>query len=111
MEKRAGRRAPLDIYLNKFLEGVPYMCRSRDISLEGIYLTRLLEPRFIGRQVGLQFQLPGSEEVVYAEGEIVRDVAAGRSEGEGIRFTLVAERHRRLIDRFVVRGSAPADDR
>ncbi len=103
MDKRGVRRVPLDIYLNKFLDGVPYLARSRDISMEGIYLTRLIEPRFRGRRVGLQFQLPGSEEVVYAEGEIARDVERASTEGIGVRFTLLTERHRKLIERYVSR--------
>ena len=104
MDKRmGGRRAPLDIYLNKFLDGVPYLARSRDISLEGIYLTRLLEPRFRGRRVGLQFQLPGTDEVVYAEGEITRDAERAATEGIGVKFTLLTDRHRKMIEKYVSR--------
>jgi hypothetical protein len=109
MDKRTVRRVPLDIYLNKFLDGVPYLARSKDISLEGIYLTRLIEPRFRGRRVGLQFQLPGTNEVVYAEGEIMRDADKIAAHGLGIRFTLLTERHRKLIERYISthRDSAP----
>ncbi len=58
--------------------------------------------------MGLQFQLPGSEEVIYAEGEVVREwVEAGprRDERSGVRFTLLTERHRRMIDDYVTRGT------
>jgi hypothetical protein len=99
--KRRAGRAPLDVYLNKYLEGVPHMARSRDISPEGLRLARLLEPEFDGRRVGLQFQLPGSDEVIYAEGEVVREWVGGRQEGSGVRFTLLTERHRRMIHSYV----------
>jgi hypothetical protein len=101
-DKRKRTRVPLDIYLNKYMGGVPYMARTADISPDGVGLARLIEPRHHGKRVGLQFQLPGSEEVIYAEGEVVREWANARStEGSGVRFTLLTERHRRMIDAFV----------
>jgi c-di-GMP-binding flagellar brake protein YcgR len=71
-------------------------------------LAHLIEPEMSGRRVGLQFQLPGSEEVIYAEGEVVREWADldHNEEGSGVKFTLLTERHRRLIDQFVARHSA-----
>ena len=105
-EKRRQNRVALDIYLNKYVAGVPYMARSSDISREGLGLAHLIEPESAGRRVGLQFQLPGSEEVIYAEGEIVREWAdeSAQEEGSGVRFTLLTERHRRMIDQFVSRA-------
>ncbi len=103
-EKRKRIRAPLDVYLNKYVAGVPYMARAADISTEGLSLAHLIEPDHERKRVGLQFQLPGSEEVIYAEGEIVREwLGAEEPEGSGVRFTLLTERHRRLIDAYVAR--------
>jgi hypothetical protein len=101
-------RVNLDIYLNKYVAGVPYMARTSDISREGVGLAHLIEPDLAGKRVGLQFQLPGSEEVIYAEGEIVREWADldNREEGSGVRFTLLTERHRRLIEQFCGRSVA-----
>ena len=101
-EKRKHGRVPLDIYLNKYVAGVPYMARTADISREGVALANLIEPDQSGKRVGLQFQLPGSEEVIYAEGEIVREWLSTGAEGSGVKFTLLTERHRRLIDQYVV---------
>jgi hypothetical protein len=103
--KRKKMRAPLDVFLNKYVSGVPYLARTKDISAEGVSLTRLIEPMHGRRRVGLQFQLPGTDEVIYAEGEIVREWANERAERAGIRFTLLTERHRRLIDGYVTRHS------
>lgn len=107
-DKRKQTRVPLDVYLNKYVAGVPYMARSADISSEGLGLATLIEPEAAGRRVGLQFQLPGSEEVIYAEGEVVREWASldERNEGAGVRFTLLTERHRKLIDQYVSRAAA-----
>lgn len=107
-DKRKNTRVSLDIYLNKYMDGVPYLARTADISQEGVSLARLLEPEHDSRRVGLQFQLPGSEEVIYAEGEVVREwveASPRRNERSGVRFTLLTERHRRMIDDFVVRNT------
>jgi PilZ domain len=105
-EKRKQRRVDLDIYLNKYVAGVPYMARASDISREGVGLARLIEPELAGQRVGLQFQLPGCEEVIYAEGEVVREWVDEAVEGSGVRFTLLTERHRRLIEHYVAQGAA-----
>ena len=105
-EKRINRRVPLDVYLNKFIKGVPFMARAKDISPTGIYLTQLLEPLADDARVGVQFQLPGTKDVIFAEGEIVREGRRGRQQGNGVRFTLITDFHRRLIERFVDRRVA-----
>lgn len=106
-DRRNSDRAPLDIYLNKYVGGVPYLTRTSDISPEGVRLARLIEPEHSARRVGLQFQLPGSPEVIYAEGEVVREWAHDApAEGSCLRFTLLTERHRRAIMEFV-RARAP----
>lgn len=103
-DMRKKTRVPLDIYLNKYMGGVPYMTRASDISPDGLSLSRLIEPHHRGKRVGLQFQLPGSEEVIYAEGEVVREWnGIQKQEGSGVRFTLLTERHRRMIDAYVDR--------
>jgi c-di-GMP-binding flagellar brake protein YcgR len=104
-DQRKQQRVPLDIYLNKYVAGVPYMARSADISQDGVRLAHLIEPQAQGHRIGLQFQLPGSDEVIYAEGEVVREWADRRhsEEGSGVKFTLVTERHRRLIEQYITR--------
>jgi hypothetical protein len=110
-DRRKNTRVPLDVYLNKYMRGVPYMAHASDISQEGLSLARLIEPEHDSQRVGLQFQLPGSDEVIYAEGEVVREwVEAGatrpeRTERSGVRFTLLTQRHRQLIDAYVERNA------
>jgi hypothetical protein len=100
-DKRRSVRVELDVYLNKYIQGVPYMVRSKDISPEGIYLTQLIEPESDDQRIGVQFQLPGTREVIYAEGEIVREQDGAKGRGNGIRFTLITDHHRELVERFV----------
>ena len=100
-EKRTSRRARLDVYLNKVVDEEVFMCRAADISPEGIYLSSLIEPHYEGRRVGLEFSLPGQDEVIWASGEIVRDGVRSGAEGSGIRFTAIPGRYRELIESYV----------
>ena len=104
-------RVELDVFLNKFVEGVPYLCRTADISEDGLYLGSLIEPhqpQLTGgidepgtTVVGMQFQLPGTDEVIYAEGEVIRYQERQRTDGYGVRFTHLAPKHRTLIGNYV----------
>jgi hypothetical protein len=100
-ERRAAHRARVDIYLNNYVQGVPYMARAWDIGPGGLSLAHLIEPTHSDQRVGLQFQLPGSTELIYVEGEVVRRWSGKNCERSGVRFTLIAERHRKLILKFV----------
>ena len=112
---RQSPRVQLDIFLNKFVEGVPYLCRATDISEHGISVGSLIEPELAARldgepvQVGLQFQLPGTTPVVYAEAEIVRVQERASTTGFGLHFTHMAERHRLLIRAYVERMGRALD--
>ena len=96
--KRKQDRVALDIYMNKYVAGVPYMTRTSDISREGVGLAHLIEPDMHGRRVGLQFQLPGSEEVIYADGEVVR-VAVARHAADTRRRQIGGQLSRRKSSR------------
>lgn len=103
---RKSPRVPVDVFVNKFIDGTPYLCRTTDISAEGIYVGALIEPDAAAANeepatIGLQFQLPGTEEVIYAEGEIVRAQERKRTRGYGIRFTHLARRHQQIIEQYV----------
>lgn len=101
MNRRTTRRAKVDLLVNRFLDGQPYMCRMTDISPTGARLIPLLEPRDPPRFMGLQFQLPGVETVLTAAGEAVNGAADAR--GTGVRFTNLAPSFAQAIDGFVSR--------
>ncbi|AKU90526.1 PilZ domain-containing protein [Vulgatibacter incomptus] len=109
-EQRKTERAPIDIYLNKIIDEARHLARATDISTDGIWVSKILEPRSATRAVGLEFQLPGSEEVINAAGEVVREDSriGGRAEGTAIRFTHMAHRYRRMIEVYVSRVAGNA---
>ncbi len=109
-EQRKTERAPIDIYLNKIIDEARHLARATDISAEGIWISKILEPETGARSVGLEFQLPGSEEIINAAGEVLREESRqeGRREGTAIRFTHMAHRYRRMIEVYVSRVAGNA---
>ena len=97
--RSGGARASLDLFVNRFLNGYPYLCRAVDISRTGMRIVPLLGPQEAPRFMGLQFQLPGTDEVITASGEavFVSDVKGP----VGVRFTRLPPGSAELIDRFV----------
>ncbi len=98
-DRRAEERRGVDLLVNRFLNGYPYLCRATDISRSGMRVVPLHEPAVPTRFMGLQFQLPGSNEVVTASGEAV--FATGQSGAVGIRFTRLPQESIERIGRFV----------
>lgn len=85
-DRRYHERLQLDLLVNRFVNGDPYMCRMTDISRTGARLVPIIEPDMsrAPRFMGLQFQLPGRSEILTASGETVT-LDGGRT--LGIRFT------------------------
>jgi hypothetical protein len=98
-DRRGERRRKVDLLVNRFLNGYPYLCRAMNISRTGMRVVPLGEPAVATQFMGLQFQLPGSEEVVTASGEAV--FASGSRGPVGIRFTRMPRASAERIGRFV----------
>jgi hypothetical protein len=98
-DRRTNDRKPVDVLINRFLNGYPYMCRATDISRSGMRIVPMLEPTEAPKFMGLQFQLPGIDDVITASGEAV--FVAGERGAVGIRFTKLPSSSAALIDRFL----------
>jgi hypothetical protein len=105
--KRQSNRARLDVFVNKIVDEQLFMCRTADISPDGIYLSSLIEPELDGQRVGVEFALPGQPEVLWAAGEIVRDGLRGAARGSGIRFTALPDAYRQIIEAYVAECEGP----
>ena len=99
MNRRTAARAKVDVLINRFLDGHPYMCRMTDISPTGLRLIPMLEPRRNTKFMGLQFQLPGMDAVLTASAETVE--GADGTTGTGVRFTSLPAETASLIRKFV----------
>ena len=105
--RRDNPRVPVDFYINKLINGVPYLARARDISLGGIYLHKLIEPRVTGEaRISLEFALPGQKDVMWLDAEPVH---FDGNDGVGFEFREVTPRISRLLSDYI--GSQnPAGD-
>ena len=102
-DRREERRTKTDLFVNRFLNGHPYLCRMTNISRSGARLVAINEPKITPPPLymGLQFQLPGRPEIVTASGEAVT-TDAGRA--VGIRFTRMAATAASAIEAFLQRA-------
>ncbi len=93
--RRGHERISSDFYVNKVVDGVPYLARTRDLSSTGVYLHRLIEPRVRpDASVALQFVFPGTEEILWADVDVVR---YDRDSGFGLKFRSLTPRVNRLL--------------
>jgi hypothetical protein len=99
VEQRRDPRKPIDIVLNKYINGEPHLCRAVNVSRGGMLLQRVFEPDRVHHAVLLEFQLPGSERVLRAEGMALMDGPGGRS--CGVRFTRMSREAGQLLEQFL----------
>ncbi len=99
---RQESRVSIDILLNKYIKGRPYLCRASNLSRHGLLVHRVHEPLTRERNVGLQFQLPDDERVITCAGEVVYE--HDWLSANGIRITAIAPEHQALIDAFLERN-------
>ena len=96
---RRNRRIPLDPYIHKVINGVPFMVRTANLSKGGVYVHRLIEPTTpADAHIALEFSLPGSQEVLWAEAEISHGSEDG---GTGLEFCDLTPRVARLVNAFI----------
>jgi PilZ domain len=102
-DRRTFERVGTDVYVNRFLNGHPYMCRMTDLSRTGARLVPLLEPDTTRspRFMGLQFQLPGQTEILTASGEMMSLEGDDDGRTVGVRFTNLPPQSAWAIEAFL----------
>jgi hypothetical protein len=99
-QARQETRVSVDFYVNKMINGVPHLARTKDISRKGLYLHRLLEPQTPPRaRISLEFMVPGTDEIIWTEAVVVHGRNTRR--GVGLRFVDLSPRQAEIIDAFV----------
>ena len=97
-DRRHSRRTKMDLFINRFLDGHPQLCRMTDLSRTGARLVPVMGPRRVPRYMGLQFQLPGTDIVITASGEAI---SADAASAVGVRFTNLPPDAARAIEDFL----------
>jgi hypothetical protein len=98
-DSRSERRMPVDILLNKYIDGEPHTCRAVNISRGGMLLYKIFEPDVDQSEVSLEFQLPGSNRILRIDGVLLAEHKWARA--NGVRFTRMSDDDQQLLDKYL----------
>jgi hypothetical protein len=108
-DRRSDDRLPTEIFLNAYVEDRPQRGFTVNVSETGLYLASLAIrasplPLAPLQPLGLEFNLPGFGETIWAAGEICYDSMDNFFQGRGIRFTAMANLHARILHEYCSRA-------
>lgn len=104
-DRRIGFRIELELFFTQYIRDRPFRLLSSNLSETGLYAHRVsLDPEArllpAGTVVGLELELPGTGDVIWARGEICRE-RSGRSVcGSAVRFAEMPRIHARMVRDF-----------
>ncbi len=90
---------PIDILINKYIDGEPHCCRAVNLSRGGMLLYKIFEPDVPHHDVSLEFQLPGSQRILRVDGVALSEHPWARA--HGVRFVRMSDDDRALLDRYL----------
>lgn len=101
-ERRSDHRVPMDLFLNEYVKERPYRALAMNLSEAGLTLQKLAEPiaRW-ARTIALEFELPGTGEVIWAKGESRFESIGDDFHLTGVRLVAMATKHQRLVRDYV----------
>ena len=107
-DRRLGFRVPLEIFLTQYVRDRPQRALSANLSDTGISLQTVKMPWVSddtpdGTPVGLEFELPGTGEVIWARGEVCRSAAGDPMVHQtGVRFTAMPMLYARMLRDYCI---------
>jgi hypothetical protein len=102
-DRRLGCRVPLEMFLNEYVQDRAHRALTVNISETGIYLNKVIAPiERTNKVVGLEFELPGTGETIWARGEIAYDQLDDYFHGQGVRFTGMPKMHARMLRDYCI---------
>jgi hypothetical protein len=106
-DRRLGFRVPLQIFLTQYIRDRPVRALTTNVSDTGIFLQSVKMPwlRELGEDgaaIGLEFELPGTGETIWARGEICHASTDPMVQSTGIRFTGIPTLHARMIRDYCI---------
>jgi hypothetical protein len=100
--RRADKRLRLQLYLNEYVKDREYRALATDISESGLSIQKLTEPVVPHASVvGLELELPGTNELIWAAAEPRFDAVSADFHVSGLRFRGMAGKHQRLLRDYV----------
>ena len=101
-DRRISPRFPVSANLNEYIQDRACPAMALDVSLAGLAIRKLSAPRLHHTGVvGLEVQLPGTNEVIWASAEPRFHAVGHRFQLSGLLFLDMARKHRRLLHDYV----------
>jgi c-di-GMP-binding flagellar brake protein YcgR len=101
-DRRLASRVRVEMFFNQYIRDEPYRSLAVNVSANGMAAHRLVEKTSRhARVVGIEFELPGTGEVIWASAETEFEAIDQHFHRAGIRFLSMARRHERLLREFV----------
>ena len=101
VNRRAEPRVALQMFLNQHVKDRVYRCLATNVGPSGLQVSRLPGLDDGSRVLGLEFELPGTSEVIWARGEVRFDATDPYFRSTGIQITGIATSHQRLLRDYV----------
>lgn len=104
-DRRRGFRIPSEMFFNQYIADEPYRAMAGNISETGVLLNRVKPTQSLGdsqRVIGLEFELPGTNETIWARGEICYQGRDNYFYTDRVRFTAMPRIHARLLRDYCV---------
>lgn len=100
-DRRLAPRFPLRTYMNQYIRDVPYQALALDVSEAGLAIRKPTAPVPHTRVVGLELELPGTSEVIWASAEPRFHSVGAKTHFSGLHFLAMARKHEHLIRDYV----------
>jgi c-di-GMP-binding flagellar brake protein YcgR len=100
-DRRNAPRLPLRTYMNQYVRDEPYQALALDVSESGLAIRKPTARIPHTRVVGLELELPGTGEVIWASAEPRFHSVNAQTHFSGLHFLGMATRHERLIRDYV----------
>ena len=99
--RRLAPRFPMRTYLNQYVLDNPYRALALDLSEAGLAIRKPIAPIPHAKVVGLELQLPGSSEIIWASAQPRFHAVGENIHFSGLRFLAMAGKHERLLRDYV----------
>ena len=100
-DRRLAPRFPLRTYMHQYVRDVSYNALALDVSESGLAIRKPTAPVPDTRVVGLELELPGTSEIIWASAEPRFHSVASGTHFSGLHFVGMATKHARLIRDYV----------
>jgi hypothetical protein len=106
-DRRLGLRVPLEIFMTQYIRDRPVRALTTNVSDTGIFVQTVASPTMqqaIAQctPIALEFELPGTGEIIWARGELCHDNRDDIVHRTGVRFTAMPLLYARMLRDFCV---------